>query len=302
MKIEADARRFICKAINIEKELTSIEIREKLKGRIVLNNEHYHNLRKKLVKILNQINSVANVEGKGRDDLAFEILLEAEGIIRRISKEQSKAVRNLAEQIRNVFIKLRNLFEKYEKNIEMVDPQLKNNIDLVESLSEFERTWEKGNTYFLDSKKLNHLIFFSHIIEATSEKYKEFEEQLECRECDIFVKIPSLMLLKNLDNDDKNICLYFLPRLFNEKEEMNKTYIKLQKEFQNWKKSHMKNYEYFNVIEKKIIGINLNEKEKAFDKEEVNNIVHKIKLLAIELERNNPLEWNAFLEAALEYF
>ena len=302
MKIEADARRFICKAINIEKELASIEIREKLKGRIVLNNEHYHSLRKKLVKILNQINSVANVEGQGRDDLGFEILLEAEGIIRRISKEQSKAVRNLAEQIRNIFMKLRNLFAKYEKNIEMVDPQLKNNNDLVENLAEFEKTWEKGNTYFLDSKKLNHLIFFSHIIEATSEKYKEFQEQLECRECDIFVKIPSLMLLKNLDNDDKNICLYFLPQLFDEKQDINKLHMKLQKEFQIWKKAHLKNYEYFNIIEKKIIGIQMTEKEKIFDKEDVNNIVHKIKQLAIELERNNPVEWNTFLEAALEYF
>lgn len=302
MKIEADARRYICKAINIEKELSSIEIREKLKGRIVLNNEHYHSLRKKLVKILNQINSVANIEGKGRDDLGFEILLEAEGIIRRVSKEQSRAVRNLAEQIRNVFMKLRGLFEKYEKNIEMVDPQLKNNNDLVENLSEFERTWEKGNSYFLESKKLNHLIFFSHIIEATSEKYKEFQEQLECRECDIFVKIPSLMLLKNLDNDDKNICHYFLPQLFDTKEEMNKTYIKLQKDFQKWKTSHSKNYEYFNVIEKKIIGINLNEKERGFNQEDIENIVNKIKFLAIELERNNPVEWNNFLEAALEYF
>lgn len=29
-------------------------------------------------------------------------------------------------------------------------------------------------------------------------------------------------------------------------------------------------------------------------------IVHKIKLLAMEMERNNPSEWNSFLEAALE--
>jgi hypothetical protein len=34
-----------------------------------------------------QINSVANMEGKGRDDLTHEILFEAEGLIRRISKE-----------------------------------------------------------------------------------------------------------------------------------------------------------------------------------------------------------------------
>ena len=30
------------------------------------------------------------------------------------------------------------------------------------------------------------------------------------------------------------------------------------------------------------------------------SIIHKIKQLAIEMERNNPTEWNSFLEAALE--
>lgn len=34
-----------------------------------------------------QINAVANLEGKGRDDLGFEVLLEAEGIIRRVTRE-----------------------------------------------------------------------------------------------------------------------------------------------------------------------------------------------------------------------
>ena len=36
MIIENDARRFIVKAIDVEKDLKSIEIREKLKGRIVV--------------------------------------------------------------------------------------------------------------------------------------------------------------------------------------------------------------------------------------------------------------------------
>ena len=34
MLIETDARRFISRAIEIEKELTSIEIREKIRGKI----------------------------------------------------------------------------------------------------------------------------------------------------------------------------------------------------------------------------------------------------------------------------
>ncbi len=64
-----------------------------MKGHILMNNEDFHGLRRQLVKIISQINSVANFEGKiinkgkGRDDLDFEILLEAEGLIRRISPE-----------------------------------------------------------------------------------------------------------------------------------------------------------------------------------------------------------------------
>jgi hypothetical protein len=34
-----------------------------MKGHILMNNEEYHNLRKQLVKIISQINSVANFEG-----------------------------------------------------------------------------------------------------------------------------------------------------------------------------------------------------------------------------------------------
>ena len=50
---------------------------------------------------------MANSEGKGRDDLEADILLQAEGICRRISHGQSKAVRKLAEAIKKSFSDLR---------------------------------------------------------------------------------------------------------------------------------------------------------------------------------------------------
>jgi hypothetical protein len=56
-----------------------------------------------LISNLGKINSVANPEGMGRDDLGNDILLAAEGIYRRISPTQSKAVRNLAERIKKSF-------------------------------------------------------------------------------------------------------------------------------------------------------------------------------------------------------
>lgn len=43
MEIERDARKIIANAIELERSLKSIEIREKMKGRILVENEDYHN-------------------------------------------------------------------------------------------------------------------------------------------------------------------------------------------------------------------------------------------------------------------
>ena len=134
MGIEVQARSLIAKAIEAEKCLTSVEIREKMKGRILISCEDYLSCRARLVELISQLNATANYAGKGRDDLDHSILLETEGLLRRIPREQSKAIRILGEKIRASFLGMRTLLRKYDKNIEMVDPQLKNNADLVEAL------------------------------------------------------------------------------------------------------------------------------------------------------------------------
>jgi len=49
MLIEADARRFITEAIEIEKDLSGIEQREKSRGRIVVDTPEYVSKRSKLI-------------------------------------------------------------------------------------------------------------------------------------------------------------------------------------------------------------------------------------------------------------
>jgi len=83
MLIEADARRFISEAIDMERELILMEVREKARGKMVIENEEYRSIRKKLVLLVNQINTVANTEGKGRDDLDESILSSAESVCRK---------------------------------------------------------------------------------------------------------------------------------------------------------------------------------------------------------------------------
>jgi len=41
---------------------------------------------------------------------------------------------------------LKVLLRKYDENIEIVDPQLKNNPELVECLWNWETAWEKGKS------------------------------------------------------------------------------------------------------------------------------------------------------------
>lgn len=94
---------------------------------------------------------------------------------------------------------------------------MKNNVELVEILVEFENTWTYGLNYFMDHKKCHQLIHFSSVIEATGEKHKTFADQLETREAEIFFIIPSLLILKWLEGDDKDICSFFNPDMFDSK-------------------------------------------------------------------------------------
>jgi hypothetical protein len=54
------------------------------------------------------------------------------------------------------------------------------------------------------------------LIEVTGEKYSSFKEQVDDRDTVIFVVIPALLILKNLDNDDKDICKTLFPPMYGE--------------------------------------------------------------------------------------
>jgi hypothetical protein len=86
-------------------------------------------------------------------------------------------------------------------------------MELVEVLVEFENSWSQGLTYFIDKEKRGQLMHFSQVIEASADKHKKFADQLETRETEIFFYIPSLLILKSLEGDDKNICSFFYPDL-----------------------------------------------------------------------------------------
>ena len=139
MVIENDARRYIIESINLEAALMILAQKGHSTGY-----DEFDKQRKAMLGLICQINAVANVEGKGRDDFKWALMQTAESILeieRHRKKDYSKAVKELADRVKTSFNAYRVLMQKYQKNIEIVDPQLKNNAELVEVLTLFEDSW-----------------------------------------------------------------------------------------------------------------------------------------------------------------
>ena len=79
-------------------------------------------------------------------------------------KDYSKAVKDLADKVKTSFNAYRVLMQKYQKNIEIVDPQLKNNAELVEVLTLFEESWGLASNQLGSQERIDHLNEFSRLL------------------------------------------------------------------------------------------------------------------------------------------
>ena len=209
-------------------------------------------------------------------------------------------MRKLAEQVKTSFASIRSLFRKYGENIEVVDPQLKNNADLADALLAFEKAWEKGKEFFLNKGSCNMLISFSQLIEGLTEKHKEVQEKIESMDADIFIIIPCLAILKSLDENDTSIYTLYYPELSLQSGD--------QQCFDNIKKMYTRlkqqttGYALYNIVEQLILELPLDVKQVSdtkIIKEHVDKLLHEIKKLAMLLQRSKPTEWNSLMETAM---
>lgn len=59
---------------------------------------------------------MANIEGKGRDDLGIEVLLAAEQVLSSVTEDQAKSIRILAEKIRSSWEGVREVLRFFGDN------------------------------------------------------------------------------------------------------------------------------------------------------------------------------------------
>lgn len=352
MVIEYEARKYITDAIKTEKELSSLEKETKGEDKVFkLTNQKIDDCKKRFCTQLGKINSIANVEGHGRDDLDFSILRAADDILKEITSSESESIRKLAKNVKKSFNSIRALLVRFDENIEIVDPQLRNNQDLVTELVNYERFWEKGKLYFLNKKICDQLIYFSTVLEGLGEKYSDFKDKIESFDAEVFVIIPMIMVLRKIENEDKGICERFLPQLsttdsklykeFNRLKEIlfniNEKIVKqsnMQIEFtkrrsfiNSYNKGGMGSFKtllksqkrlksnqfrvgklsprLYSTVEKVIVDDGnlencLKENGLEEEKEQINQSLKIMRSLSMELQRNNPTEWNEFLNISLD--
>jgi hypothetical protein len=310
IEIEKKARKLILEGIKIENEITNYENKSKNKGKLLINDNKYNELRIKLINNILQLNKIANVNGKGRYDLPPEILFKAEKVLVTVSENQSKGMRNLALKIKNSLNVIRSLFHKYSKNIEGIDPQLKNNKDLSNYLLYFENKFELGKIYLLDNIKYNQLLFFSQIIEIICEKYNKYSirELIENDDPSIFVSLPSILLLKAMNKEDQNICKEYITGLNDKNNESGKLFNEMKNMKKQIKKIIGDTNKTYNILEKAILFDGTKEQlmidkeiEKYIkNKEIISGIKKGLTNLSLHLQRYKPTQWNTFFQLAMD--
>ena len=310
IEIEKKARKLILDGIKIENEITNYENKSKIKGKLLINDNNYNELRIKLINNILKLNKIANVDGKGRDDLPPEILFRAEKVLVTVSENQSKGMRNLALKIKNSLNVIRLLFHKYSKNIEGIDPQLKNNKDLSNYLLYFENKFELGKIYLLDNQKYNQLLFFSQIIEIICEKYNKYSirELIENDDPSIFVSLPSILLLKAMNKEDQNICKEYIKGLNDKNNESGKLFYEIKNMKKQVRKLINDSNKTYNILEKSILFDGTKEQliidkeiEKYIkNKEIISEIKKGLTNLSLHLQRYKPAQWNTFFQLAMD--
>ena len=204
MVIERDARRFVSEAICVEQQMQLMEAKLVQRGENVYENEAYNELRSEFIGLLAQINAVTNVNGKGRDDLTdIQILRAAENIGKELKPGQAKAIQVLADKIRQSLRCFRVLLRRYSENLDAVDPQLRNNKELLELVEIYENSWALGKEQLLDEQLKQQLISFCLQIEQVCSRNETFREQVESFEADIFLSIPSLVVLWSVNQSER---------------------------------------------------------------------------------------------------
>lgn len=326
MQIEAKARSHIVQAINFERRLQQLESQH---GQDVWKVPACEEVQRRLVGAVARLNSVANVNRKGRDDLRVEALLEAQSVLRhcnanggsRESVNVLSAAKILASDVVESFDAMRLYLCEVATCLERVDPHLCNNAGLVSRLVDWEESWEVGTAYLQQKPALHALCDAVAEIQRAQAFVPKLADM--CEECDVelFMVLPRLMWLRFLAEPSQQMPLLarLLPHRFGEAATSNPTLgLELQAFLEKYTQvertlarmwemgtitdvdcaSHVRE-----LLAKRVIGcdeeadtffVGLPPVQAEDAKANIDNFMHELEAWSIELQRHCPEDWNQY--------
>jgi hypothetical protein len=206
--IEKQARKLIVEAIQCEVQLRLAEERE---DRCMS-----ADATRSLVKSIQQLNAVANVRRKGRDDLGVDILESALETLRRCDSQELGNVeacvpaRTLASEVVESFEAMRKYLREASRCLERVDPHLCNNAGLATRLADWEESWEMGAKYVCQTDILTGICDAVAEIRAVQRVAPELSTMIDDCDVELFLVLPRLLWLRfaaaATPNEDKKVA------------------------------------------------------------------------------------------------
>lgn len=231
MEIEKSARGLLVEAIHHEQCLRVMEearrssrtfsederADEQQMQRAHLSKEHSQQ-QVQLFRCLSRLNSVANVNRKGREDLGPEVFEAAAAAIRRGEAAPGSPNGVIIKEVAESFEAMRNYLRMVDPLIDQVAPRLSENVGLAARLAQLEEGWELGFNYLLHKPMRDAMLYL--VIELKAIQSLDPQLTALCESCDVewMMVLPKLVWLCFLQNPERysEVLRSLLPQRFPE--------------------------------------------------------------------------------------
>eukprot|EP00916_Digyalum_oweni_P023101 GHVL01038388.1.p1 GENE.GHVL01038388.1~~GHVL01038388.1.p1 ORF type:complete len:571 (+),score=143.75 GHVL01038388.1:24-1736(+) len=328
IEIERRARRFVIEAIEIDREMRTLEAQMKT------NTTRYIHLVNMFFDQISILNGVANFQRK-RKDFPVEILDIGQNIIEE-SKKNKMLLLGVAEEVVHEYSNIRDYMKRASLVPEKIDPHLCNNTDMVECLVCMEDAWEKGNKYLKNGPYMESVIEFvtylTNIFTSSKNSFDlirltELKESIQDHHPSALLIIPRLVTFHYLIYHQK--IIYYNDKKYNKNNEILplELFIKWFKQPDNilYINNEIQNIPYemkplfdsfedilnfnndfdltMNITLSKILDIqcNINNNGDIMNNL-LNNFSKNIEYISLLAQRTYTVDWNEYLQITLNCF
>jgi len=194
IQIEQSARDIVVQAVESEQRLAHLEgVHGDISQESIWSVPEYHEDMRSFFAVIGRINAVANMSGKGRDDLNYSVLEGA--IVALRSNDAWGAARALAIDMVESFDALRAYVRFVKDSLERVDPQLSRNVGLVERLVDLEESWEVCDRYVKHAPMLAAVCNAVCALQDAQRIAPRFVRMCEDCDAELFMVLPRLLWL-----------------------------------------------------------------------------------------------------------